>query len=263
MASTYAKACIIPVCEGEKFGLVHKFPSEKSKFQEWLQIIKENCGEINKMKNLNQDQVKTRCFVCSRHFTIEAYKNEASRSLNLTSVPQLNLKNLDQLHLSKASQPDQPAKEELPRIIIQKPPVKILNTILEIQQTQGATGQNRQIQIIKRKNSSPEKVVVKKVKHEESSFGINWQSGNSDDMVLFKDVTIEEIPVEIEAAKVEEPEPPQNKLMALFEVTPEQYKSLNERLTASERNTKVEQIITSFLDNDDENKVEAEHKNGE
>jgi hypothetical protein len=68
---------------------------------------------------------------------------------------------------------------------------------------------------------------------------------------------LKEIPI-IEAQQ----EPPQNKLLALFEVTADQYKELSERLSASERNNKIESLVTSFLDKE-ENETGAANENGE
>lgn len=50
----------------------------------------------------------------------------------------------------------------------------------------------------------------------------------------------------------QELEKPPNKLLALIEVTPDQYKELTQKLSASEQSSKVENLITAFLDNDDE-----------
>lgn len=67
---------------------------------------------------------------------------------------------------------------------------------------------------------------------------------------------------EIPVADVSET-PPQNKLLALFEVTPDQYKELSERLSTSERNNKVESLVTTFLDKR-ENETDFEiSENGE
>lgn len=73
-----AKYCCIPICNGEKFSLVHKFPSDIGKYNEWIQIIENaNNKKIpNKMQNLSHEQIKKRFFVCSRHFGIKSYKSK-------------------------------------------------------------------------------------------------------------------------------------------------------------------------------------------
>lgn len=53
----------------------------------------------------------------------------------------------------------------------------------------------------------------------------------------------------------------QNKLLALIEVTPDQYEKLNQKLSAAERSTKVENLISSFLDNDTSDEHENENGN--
>lgn len=59
---------------------------------------------IEKLANLSNEAIRKRFFICSRHFSLQQYKNIQSRSLNITAVPSLNLSNLDELTLSKASQ---------------------------------------------------------------------------------------------------------------------------------------------------------------
>lgn len=70
------KSCCIPICEGLKFGLVHKFPSDIIKFNEWIEIIENSCGLPEKMKSLTHDQIKKRFFICCRHFGISSYKSK-------------------------------------------------------------------------------------------------------------------------------------------------------------------------------------------
>lgn len=73
------KACCIPICEGQKFGLVHKFPSDQAKYTEWIEILQSTCGIPKKMQNLTQEQVKKRFFICCRHFDIKSYKSKCSK----------------------------------------------------------------------------------------------------------------------------------------------------------------------------------------
>jgi hypothetical protein len=81
------KACCIPICEGLKFNLVHKFPSDTTKYNEWIDILKNSCGLPEKMKDLTQDQVKKRLFICCRHFGTSSYKSK----LNLTKLTLITL----------------------------------------------------------------------------------------------------------------------------------------------------------------------------
>lgn len=78
MCTQIAKYCCLPVCSGEKFNLVHKFPSDNAKYQEWINVVKKSSnGSLpEKMKSLDQDQIKKRFFICSRHFGLNSYKSK-------------------------------------------------------------------------------------------------------------------------------------------------------------------------------------------
>jgi THAP domain len=52
-----AKACVIPVCKGRKFTLVHKFPSDKERFAEWLEAIQKQ-GTIQSLSNLQDEAIR-------------------------------------------------------------------------------------------------------------------------------------------------------------------------------------------------------------
>lgn len=41
----HSKFCCIQICEGEKFNLVHKFPSDKAKFLEWMILIEKESSD--------------------------------------------------------------------------------------------------------------------------------------------------------------------------------------------------------------------------
>lgn len=79
------RPCVVPCCQGEKFELVHKFPSDRDRAELWRRIIG--------VSELNQDieTIRTKYFVCTRHFRDSDYKNKLSRSLNITANPSLNL----------------------------------------------------------------------------------------------------------------------------------------------------------------------------
>lgn len=67
LAPTVAKACIVPVCGNTKFNLVHKFPADQERFDQWIEAIQLN-GErkVDKLANLTPDAVRKRYFVCAR-----------------------------------------------------------------------------------------------------------------------------------------------------------------------------------------------------
>lgn len=78
------RLCLIPLCKNERFDLVHKFPMDNQRAEEWRRAI--NIPEIN---SLSLDLLRKRT-ICSKHFRKEDYKNIESRSLNKTAVPSLN-----------------------------------------------------------------------------------------------------------------------------------------------------------------------------
>jgi THAP domain len=70
------KSCIIPHCAEEKFELVHKFPSDSEKFNEWIRIITKD-NEIPKLKDVEQETIRKKFFICCRHFELSHYKSES------------------------------------------------------------------------------------------------------------------------------------------------------------------------------------------
>ncbi|XP_053685520.1 uncharacterized protein LOC128735068 [Sabethes cyaneus] len=80
------RPCVVPCCNGERFELVHKFPSDKDRAETWRSIL---C--IPELQQLDLATVRGRHFVCTRHFRDSDYKNKLSRSLNVTANPSLNL----------------------------------------------------------------------------------------------------------------------------------------------------------------------------
>lgn len=80
------RLCLIPLCKNERFDLVHKFPMDNQRAEEWRRAI--NIPEIN---SLSLDLLRKRT-ICSKHFRKEDYKNVESRSLNKTAVPSLNFR---------------------------------------------------------------------------------------------------------------------------------------------------------------------------
>ena len=78
--------CIMPKCKGERFDLVHKFPMDNERAEQWRSII-----DLPELYQYSIEQLRKRSFICSRHFRLQDYKNRESRSLNKTAMPSLNL----------------------------------------------------------------------------------------------------------------------------------------------------------------------------
>lgn len=69
------KACVIPICEGKKFNLVHKFPANLERFIEWKDAIEKE-APIEKLKGKTHTDIRKSSFICSRHFALSCYKSE-------------------------------------------------------------------------------------------------------------------------------------------------------------------------------------------
>ncbi|XP_031616607.1 trimethyllysine dioxygenase, mitochondrial-like [Contarinia nasturtii] len=85
------KLCALPTCKGKRYDLVHKFPMNNERAQQWIDIV-----DLPELKNLPIDKVRKRFFICSKHFRPQDYKNCESRSLNTTAYPRLYLKETDE-----------------------------------------------------------------------------------------------------------------------------------------------------------------------
>ena len=85
------RLCVVPVCKGEHFDLVHKFPMDNDRAKAWLKILKIE----DVLRGLSLEEIRKKRFVCSRHFRNGAYKNVESRSLNKTAMPSINIDALD------------------------------------------------------------------------------------------------------------------------------------------------------------------------
>ncbi|ETN62222.1 epsilon-trimethyllysine 2-oxoglutarate dioxygenase [Anopheles darlingi] len=83
------RACCVPCCNREKQELVHKFPADNERAEQWVKIL-----NVADFEGLPIDNIRKRFFVCTRHFRDSDYKNKASRCINITAVPSLNLKEL-------------------------------------------------------------------------------------------------------------------------------------------------------------------------
>lgn len=81
------KLCAISTCEGKRYDLVHKFPMNNDRAQQWIDAI-----DMPELRDIPLDKVRKRFFICSKHFRPQDYKNCESRSLNTTAYPRLHLK---------------------------------------------------------------------------------------------------------------------------------------------------------------------------
>uniref|UniRef100_A0A182K094 Trimethyllysine dioxygenase, mitochondrial n=1 Tax=Anopheles christyi TaxID=43041 RepID=A0A182K094_9DIPT len=80
------RSCCVPCCKDEKFSLVHKFPSDNDRAEQWRRVL-----GIDSFIGLPIEIIRKRYYICSRHFRDSDYKNKASRSINITAVPSINL----------------------------------------------------------------------------------------------------------------------------------------------------------------------------
>lgn len=293
-----AKFCCIPVCEGEKFHLVHKFPSDRLKFLEWMTLIElaDVDGRAPKiMKGLSQEDIKKKFFICCRHFSVDSYKSKFrhkttsstnvmifldkdSRSLNTTAVPNLNLASLNDLKLSKAYQLEHQAAQIPLRIPAVHPQTfKILNStlskpsipikILNQQPREHDNPEHDNPVVIKQnmlppkrpataliKTTSPKKIKIQQepilklceTKEDVSSSEKKKEKTAEDPICKFTKKNQETTIIENHG----EPQPHQNKLLALIEVTPDQYQELNQKMSAAERTEKLGALISLFVDNE-------------
>lgn len=316
-ATAILKACVLPVCENKKFNLVHKFPADKERFTEWIEKIQES-QPITKFAGLSDDAIRKRFFICSRHFGLPQYKNAESRSLNLTAIPHLNLKNLDEIHLSKAWQlennsdfiaelidgfvSEKPASN--PKTVLPAPAVRILNSgvlskeTISIEQikltpTSSLASSPKKPRpklkavLVQEKNVEP---LTKRAKHSQEDV-INVTETNSDltnerinvvkrepqpvspsnteSIISMKkklSITPTSIHSKVSSCQQQKEQTseiveikPANKLLALLEVTPEQYEKLNKSLSSAERSENIANLI-NFIDNESEI---ADAENGE
>jgi hypothetical protein len=255
-----AKACVVPVCKDRKFSLVHKFPSDHERFKDWINAI-QRTNPIPNLKNLTEDAIRKRYFVCCRHFSLSQYKNAQSRSLNITSTPHLNIDNLDELSLSKAWEIDKTPEfivtiktnPSPQKTIIPNGPIKILNKEAQnpiIIKDVVKHPPQRKIQtnltnlaVMKRKpevkidQNTPKKVKI--IENIEIETIPQLEIDDSKPLTITND-SFKVIPImnsviqqkEVEINQDEEVEKPQNKLLALFDVTPEQYEQLKKSFDA-------------------------------
>lgn len=297
-APTVAKACVVPVCGSTKFNLVHKFPADSERFEQWIEAINLN-GErtVGKLANLTSDAVRKRYFVCARHFALSEYKHSASRSLNLTAVPKLNLRSIEDIAASKAGQLENYG--EVTEEILEKAkaapsqPVKILNAgSAKITLTQepaqfsqlSSPTEDRNDDVIIDEICSFEEPPTKRVRVQRSPvkvLPVYKPSIKKVKTVAAKTFSVPKATTSIKITAMPQQSPipvykesplnsrsdppvkepaeeakPANKLLALIEVTPDQYEKLSKSLTAAERNENVESLI-NFIDKDDDRDTQA------
>lgn len=302
-SSSITKACVIPVCENEKFTLVHKFPADQERFNEWLSAI-QKYSDIEKLAGLTPEAIRKRFFVCARHFGLKQYKNVESRGLNLTAVPHLNLQNLDDIELSKGWQIEQSFSEtisettsvqkssfNLQRILNSAASTGVLKTnpakVIKIEKTP-----RKEVLVTTRDPIEEPDIVVdsppkqqpkrfKRVSNESANSSMSKDANNGfsgrvmttnrkSSGVRKRRVEDEPKPqvftrklqiaspdaqiIEMQEELAEEPSmeelKPQNKLLALIEVTPEQFEKLNKSLTTAERSENVTSLI-NFMNSDE------------
>ena len=80
------RQCLVPTCKGVRFDLVHKFPMDNERAEQWRSTL-----NVAELYDFTLDHLRKRYFVCSKHFRKEDYKNCESRSLNKTAYPRLHL----------------------------------------------------------------------------------------------------------------------------------------------------------------------------
>lgn len=320
-----AKACIVPICKNQKFGLVHKFPADKERFIEWMEAI-QNQEKIEIFAGLTEDAIRKRFYVCCRHFGLKQYKNIESRSLNLTAVPHLNLTNLDDVELSKAWQleqvvvseklddpaSDKPSSANNPqtyrilnsgapavksvltcklakvvkrpaqvlqdssendesaseksminldttlKLVMEKPikiepPSKRLKedlkpAILNIKKPDVKVAKPKLVDATKITDSLSTKPMTKPEKFQKPARKIEMSASSS--IAAVPQPEIETLPKpQVEAEKIEGTQQT-NKLLALIEVTPDQYERLSKALSSSERNENISSIL-NFMSKDE------------
>lgn len=135
------RVCIVPVCAGERFDLVHKFPNDPKRAELWKKIL-----DVPILKNLPIDTIRKRYFVCTRHFRPNDYKNIVSRGLNKTALPSINLKALDNLDIIDRNFPEK--KSIAPPILVVEPPPKIQYMVFEEEYLEDSANTNSSITLI-------------------------------------------------------------------------------------------------------------------
>lgn len=256
------KLCVVGVCGNEKSNLVHKFPSDHEKFKKWMEII-----NSNKLRGLSEEQIKKRFFVCSRHFRDCDYKNTESRSLNSTALPSLNMHSLNKIHLSKAG------KSAMQTGLNSTYAVPSTSDVLNINVSAAPQTYSK---LVKRphstENSSPAKFQKLSIRQtppkQEYSYDLLEQESSEimlvpselNNMEKFEIVetpnneTSPEIDLKEENLTFNEEiksTATTNKLLAVFELTPELYEKFSTKLAKSDKNEQITEFLNMFDDDND------------
>lgn len=64
------KLCALPVCRGKRYDLVHKFPMNNERAQQWIDAI-----NMPELKKIPLDKIRKKYFICTKHFRPQDYKN--------------------------------------------------------------------------------------------------------------------------------------------------------------------------------------------
>lgn len=207
--------------------------------------------------------------------THDAFLDKDSRSLNTTAIPNLNLASLRDLKLSKAHQLALLEAEKKPALhadvqfkilnnTLKKPsflPITILNRqanefMLDV------NAESEQIKLATKrpastlmKNSSPKKIKNEElmlVQHEVEPLALSVEEVKRDEPPKLLNPCFQKgkTPEPSVKDKEEPKQPAQSKLLALIEVTPDQYQKLNEKLSAAERNEKLDAFVALLVDNE-------------
>lgn len=190
-----------------------------------------------------------------------------SRSLNLTAVPNLNLQNLKDYSLSKAHHLENSTKTTLSDVA-SIPAIKILNSDFN----SGNNLQSKNLMMNKinvaKKRPLPSEFEEREERLEARDIGkliTKTTSPPSLDRKIYNTINRSDILNKDETQQQCEQESNKKqstKLLALFEMSPDQYNEL--RLSISEQSSNINNLISTFLsdDNDDDNNENQQIQNG-
>lgn len=259
------KLCVVGVCGNEKSDLVHKFPSDHEKFKKWIEII-----NSNKLRGFTEDQIKKRFFVCSRHFRLCDYKNSESRSLNSTALPSLNMQNLNKIHLSKAGKTATQTGLNSTFAVPSTSDVLNINASAAPQTYSKLAKRPHSID-----NSSPAKYQKLTIRQtppkqeynydllEQESSEIMLVPSDLNNMEQFEIVETPNPQIQTSQSELDLKEEnltfnesvkstaATNKLLAVFELTPELYEKFSAKLAKSDKSEQIAEFLNMFDDDND------------
>ena len=255
------KLCVVSVCGNEKSNLVHKFPSDHEKFLKWMEII-----NSSKLKGFSEEQIRKRFFVCSRHFRECDYKNIESRSLNSTALPSLNMTSLNKIHLSKAGKSSVqvtlnstyavPSTSDVLNVNVSAAPQTYAKLVKRPHSAENSS--TAKYQKISIKQSPSKQAYTYDLLKQESTEIMLVQSeiNNSEKFEIVESQDPEPSPEIVLKEEIvsfnEDPKPPiTNKLLAVFELTPELYEKFNAKLLKQDKNEQIAEFLNMFDDDND------------